>query len=236
MLALMKLELRKHNIRTYIISAFALFVVMLGFIYLFAYVPQFDPNDADLYLFAGYHNIIPLFGVINMTVFCVLAAVMHSRFIIEEYTEKRVIRLFSYPVKRGSVFFSKVMVVSLFTIITMSLCNIFIFSIFGLSEWFAPLVDERITASFILEAVKTTILMSISAAGLSIIAMGIGFIQKSVPTTIISAVLLCSIFCNIVAGSLSSSDMPVILAILLAILCGILIIGLVSKKINRMEA
>ncbi|GIN73416.1 ABC transporter permease [Bacillus sp. J14TS2] len=236
MLTLMKLELRKHNIRTYLISASTLFVIMLGFIYLFAYVPKFDPNDSDLYLFAGYNNIIPLFGVINMTVFCVLAAVMYSRFVIEEYTGKRVIRLFSYPIKRGRVFFSKVMVVSLFTIIAMIVCNTLIFSIFGLSETFTPLVDERITSAFIMESVKTTLMMSISAAGLSSIAMGIGFIQKSIPTTIISAVLLCSLFCNIVAGSLASSNVPVILSMTLATLCGFAVIGLVMKKINRMEA
>ncbi|WP_066193373.1 MULTISPECIES: ABC transporter permease [Gracilibacillus] len=236
MVALMKLELRKHHINTYLIAALVLTMVMLAFIYLFAYVPQFDPNDADLHLFVGYQNIISLFGVIHMTVFCILASVMYTRFVIDEYTGKRVIRLFSYPVKRGKVFFSKVLVISLFTMITMLISSILIFSIFGLSETISPIVDERMTVAFITKAIKTTIVLAIAAASLSIIAMGIGFIQRSVPTTIISAILLSSIFCNIVAGTLSTSDTPIILAMILAILGGVFVVGMLAKKINQMEA
>ncbi|MBS4201678.1 ABC transporter permease [Bacillus sp. FJAT-49732] len=231
---LMKLELKRNNIRTYLISTFVIAIIMLGFIYLFAYVPQFDPNDADLGLFVGYNNIISLFGVINMTVFCVLSSVVYSRFIIEEYMGKRVILLFSYPINRGKIFISKILVVSLFTIISMILCNILIFVIFGLSETISPLVNERITFEIITKAIKTTIIMAVSATGLSIIAMGIGFIRKSIPTTIISAFLLCSLLCNIVAGTLTS-DTPIFVFMVITILGGIIVTSIVMKKVNCME-
>lgn len=82
---LMKLEFKKNTIRQYTKASAIVIVVMIGLIYLFAYVPQFDPNDPDLFIFEGYNNVIKLYGVVNMTVFCVFACVMYSRVIIETY-------------------------------------------------------------------------------------------------------------------------------------------------------
>ena len=95
MKTLIRLELRRTNFRTYVISALIIAVIMLGFLYLFAYAPMLETNDADMKIFSGYENLIPLYGVLNMTVFCVLAAVIYSKIIIEEYSGKRPILLFS---------------------------------------------------------------------------------------------------------------------------------------------
>lgn len=234
MFDLMKLEIKRNKIRTYIIATIVISICMLGLIYLFAYVPQLEPNDPDMKLFAGYNNIISLFSVLTMFGFCVLSSVMYSRFVIEEYTGKRVILLFSYPISRVRIFISKVAVVSLFTIISMSICNITVFSVFGITEKICPLVNESITLEIIIKAVKTTFVMAVSAAGLGIISMGIGFIQKSVPTTIISAVLLCSLLCNIVVATLTS-DIPVIIFMAATIMAGIIVTNILMRKINYME-
>ena len=53
MLDLMKLELKRNRLRTYLISTAVTFLLVLGFTYLFAYVPRFNPVEADLLLFAG---------------------------------------------------------------------------------------------------------------------------------------------------------------------------------------
>ena len=45
MIKLLKLELKKQNIRTYIISSIIVSIVMLGFLFLFAYAPQIYSND-----------------------------------------------------------------------------------------------------------------------------------------------------------------------------------------------
>ena len=95
MKTLIRLELRRTNFRTYVISALIIAVIMLGFLYLFAYAPMLETNDADMKIFSGYENLIPLYGVLNMTVFCVLAAVIYSKIIIEEYSGKRPLLLFS---------------------------------------------------------------------------------------------------------------------------------------------
>src|SRR5690625_644877 len=134
MIHLMKLEIQKNNMRPYIYASIIITVTMIGLIYLFAYAPHLEPNDPDLFIFAGYDNVIQLYGVVNMTVFCVLSCVIYSRFIIEAYKEKQLILLFSYPVNRKKILFSKIFIVSLFISLSMIICNVIVFGIFLLTE------------------------------------------------------------------------------------------------------
>ena len=71
--------------------------------------------------------------------------------------------------------------------------------------------------------------LAILAAGLGIISMWIGFRRKSVPVTIVSAVILCSLISNI-----GMSIFLIIAAFIAAAVSTMAIIELLSK-INRME-
>lgn len=231
---LIRLELKRNKIRTYVISSLIIAITMLGFLYLFAYAPMLEPNDKDMAIFSGYNNLIPLFGVLNMAVFCVLSAVMYSKFIIEDYSGKRPILLFSYPVSRKKIVLSKLSVVCGFTIISMVISNIAIFLIFGITENFIHLVSESFTFSIMMQAVETTLVMAFIAASIGVGAVGIGFIKKSVPTTIVSAVLIASIMCNIVANTTSSRITMYIFAAVM-ILIGTITSVILIKKVNAME-
>ncbi|MEC2075826.1 ABC transporter permease [Metabacillus fastidiosus] len=234
MIKMIKLELRRNNIRTYVIASIVIAVVMLGFLYLFAYAPKLEPNDKDLEIFLGYNNLIPLFGVLNMAAFCVLSAVMYSKFIIEDYSGKRPILLFSYPISRKKILFSKLSVVSIFTIFSMIMSNFIIFLIFGITEQSMNLASEEFTVAIMLQAIKITVVMAIIAASIGIIAMSIGFIKKSVPTTIVSAVLLASLMCNIVANTTSSMTFMYIFSLIM-VFAGILFSLNLIHKVNLME-
>src|SRR5690625_3762343 len=95
MIHLIKLEIQKSNLRTYVHASIFITITMIGLIYLFAYAPQLEPIDPDLLIFAGYDNVIKLYGLVNMTVFCVFSCVIYSRLIIEAYKGKQLILLFS---------------------------------------------------------------------------------------------------------------------------------------------
>ena len=234
MKTLFKLELQKNIIRTYVAASLIIAFTMLGFLYLFAYAPMLDPNDKDMAIFSGYHNLIPLFGVLNMAVFCVLAAVMYSKFIIEDYTGKRIILLFSYPVSRKKIMLSKLGIVYLFTVISMVASNIAIFLVFGLTEQFIHLINESFTLFILAQAIEITRIMSFIAAITGIIAAGIGFVKKSVPTMIESAVLIASLMCNIVVNATANKAVLYLLAIVILTIAFIVSI-LLMKQVNRME-
>lgn len=234
MKTLIELEWRKHNIRTYLIAVLIMAVAMLGFLYLFAYAPLLEPNDQDMAIFSGYANLIPLFGVLNMAVFCVLSAVMHAKFIIEAYTGKRVILLFSYPVSRKKMLLSKLGATGMFTILSMVISNLAIYVIFGVSEQFIPLVRERFTFSILLRAMETTLVMSLVAASTGIVAAAMGFVRKSVPAAIVSAILMASLICNVAVNAVSSKAFMYIVAIAMtamAAACSMLLM----RKVAMME-
>lgn len=234
MKTLIRLELKRNKIRTYGIASLMIAITMLGFLYLFAYAPMLEPNDKDMAIFSGYNNLIPLFGVLNMAVFCVLSAVMYSKFIIEDYSGKRPILLFSYPVSRQKIVLSKLSVVCGFTIISMVVSNLIIFLIFGVTENFAHLVSGNFTFSIMLQAVETTLVMAFIAASIGVVAVGIGFIKKSVPTTIVSAVLIASLMCNIVVNT-TSSRITMYLFATIMILIGAIFGVFLIKKVTVME-
>ena len=234
MKTLIRLELKKNKINTYIIASLIIAITMLGFLFLFAYAPMLEPNDKDMAIFSGYNNLIPLFGVFNMAVFCVMSSVMYSKFVIEDYSGKRPILLFSYPVSRKKVVLSKLFIVCGFTVISMFINNFIIFLIFGITENFIHLVGKNFTFHIILQIAENTIIMSIIAANIGIIAVGAGFIKKSVPTTIVSAVLLASLMCNIVVNA-SINKVAIYVLTVIMVIIGIVCSGFLIKKINIME-
>lgn len=231
---LIKLELKRNKIRTYIIAGFIIAITMTCFLYLFAYAPMLEPDDADMAIFSSYDNIIPLFAVLNMAAYCVLSAVMYSKLIIEDYSGKRPVLLFSYPVSRKKVMLAKLFVVSIFTIISMIAGNLIIYLIFGVTERFLHLAAQDFTFSVLLLALETTFIMSLIASSIGLIAVGIGFIKKSVPTTIISAVLAASLLCNIVAGTASGRVVMYITAAFM-IFAGALSSSLMLRNVESME-
>ena len=169
-----------------------------------------------------------------MAVFCVMSSVMYSKFVIEDYSGKRPILLFSYPVSRKKIILSKLSVVSGVTIISMIVSNLLVFMTFGITENFIHLVGKDFTLSIMLKVVENTLIMSLIAASIGIVAVGIGFIKKSIPTTIVSAVLIASLMCNIVINtSLSRVTMYVLTTVMIFV--GIVFSIFLIKKVNVLE-
>ena len=213
MIKLLKLELKKQNIRTYIISSIIVSIVMLGFLFLFAYAPQIDSNDKDLSFFAGYKNIISLFSMFNMFVFAVLGSVMYSKFIVEDYMDNKLILLFSYPIPRKKVLLSKIMLIGGFVILAMILSLLFNFVTFISLDYFLKWMNDSFSMAFFVELIEKSILMTISAFCVSFFACALGFIKKSVPTTIVSAMILSSMLSN--SGVSNNKSLIYIFAIIL---------------------
>jgi hypothetical protein len=232
MIKLLKLELKKQNIRTYIISSIIVSIVMLGFLFLFAYAPQIDSNDKDLSFFAGYKNIISLFSMFNMFVFAVLGSVMYSKFIVEDYMDNKLILLFSYPIPRKKVLLSKIMLIGGFVILAMILSLLFNFVTFISLDYFLKWMNDSFSMAFFVELIEKSILMTISAFCVSFFACALGFIKKSVPTTIVSAMILGSMLSN--SGVSNNKSLIYIFAIILICLTVGSFVYLLNK-VQKME-
>ena len=116
----------------------------------------------------------------------------------------------------------------------MIVSNLLVFMTFGITENFIHLVGKDFTLSIMLKVVENTLIMSLIAASIGIVAVGIGFIKKSIPTTIVSAVLIASLMCNIVINaSLSRVTMYVLTTVMIFV--GIVFSIFLIKKVNVME-
>lgn len=229
MLNLIKLELKKNNIRTYLFSTAVITVVMLGFLYLFAAIPLIEPSSSEATAFSSYIDVIGLTSLLNMVTFCVLSAVMYSHFVIGDYTGKRALLLFSYPVNRKKVFLSKIVLISIFTSVGFLISNLIIFTVFAMTESVFPLMKDTFTSKLIIYILLQTGSMAILSTGLGIISMGIGFSRKSVPITIVSAVILCSLISNVGMSTF------IIIAAFVVVLGSAIVIRVLLDKVNLME-
>ena len=231
---LIKLEITKNKFQTYIVTVCIITAVMLGLLCLLAHVSRLDSADKDMFIFSNYTTLLPLFSVLNMTVFSVLASVMYTKFVLEDYSPKQVILLFSYPIKRGRILLAKVSLISSYIFFTMIISSFLIFSLFAIIENSFHLLTGEVTASFVADIAVITVLQALNASSIGLIACSIAFPKKSIPTAIISAVLLSSIFCNVVFNLSANGTIIIFLSFFMLIISAFFLIFLV-QKVNTME-
>jgi ABC-type transport system involved in multi-copper enzyme maturation permease subunit len=231
---LINLELRRNKIRTYILAALCITVGILGLLYLFAATPYMETDDADMAEFMNYADIMVSAAIVNMAAFCILSAVMHSRFVIEEYRGSKAILLFSYPVSRKKVFLSKLALVSITTIIGLIVSDLIVFSVFLGTESVFSLVGDKVTSSLLVQLIILTFVASALAVAIGVISMAIGFQKKSSQITVVSAVVLVAVFCSMISNIGASGVLAVAIGIVLLI--AVIVAGRLVAKLNWMEA
>ena len=168
----------------------------------------------------------------NMFVFAVLGSVMYSKFIVEDYMDNKLILLFSYPIPRKKVLLSKIMLIGGFVILAMILSLLFNFVTFISLDYFLKWMNDSFSMAFFVELIEKSILMTISAFCVSFFACALGFIKKSVPTTIVSAMILSSMLSN--SGVSNNKSLIYIFAIILICLTVGSFVYLLNK-VQKME-
>jgi ABC-type transport system involved in multi-copper enzyme maturation permease subunit len=238
----MKLELRRNNIKTYITASLVICAVTIGLLYVLAYAPHEIPDDAEVMEFFGnYSNLFTMVLTLSMLAYSILSSVMQSRFVIEEYKDKRAVLLFSYPVSRTKILFAKLAVVFLFTVAAMIVSNLLAFGIFSVSESLMPLVGGGLSMPIVLDGMRLSVVLSVAAAGIGSISAGIGFfVNRSVPATIVSSMVLVSIISNLALNAVFTSskgngNVLFVVSMLIAVAAGAVSACLLASKIKNME-
>lgn len=227
---MMKLEMKRNHLGSYVTASIIFGIVLIGFMYFVAYVAQVE-NEPD---FQTYPNIFLFTTIVSMIVFSVLSSVMYSRFVIEEYSGTRLVLLFSYPVNRKKVLLAKVGLVVLFTTVAMIICNIPAVLIFSLTESFIPIVSDTLSIGLLMSIIKMILVLSISVNGICIIAMRIGFVKKSIPTTMVTSFILSAVYANAMIGSFGN-DAILFSLLTLVVAVSTFILWELMNKVNSME-
>ena len=228
------LELKRNSLRSYHAAALISAAGLLALLYLFAVMPRLDQAETGMDMFLSYRGLVGLSNIIGMAIFAVLSSVMSARFIVEEYAGKRAVLLFSYPVSRRSIFFTKLGMVFSYTAAAMFLCGTIVYGIFYTTEAIRPICADEISAAIIIYSFLSLICYSLLAGILGVIALWFGFGKRSVTVTIVAAVIIAVISCQIMAVTMTSLVGVIVLLVAGGIAAVIAIKNLIDQ-VEKME-
>lgn len=183
MLKLIRLEMKKTNFTFYIQRALVASIVITGFLFVMLYFDRdLIPTGSEEFLF--------ITDSITRMVFIIFSGVLISKLIIEEYNNKTMTLMFTYPIERKKILIAKLLIIISFTFLSIVITKILALATLSILTNYLHFINENITLSMIFEHFKNTILYDFSASGVSLVALSFGMKQMSVRTTIVASVII----------------------------------------------
>ncbi|MDA1535119.1 MULTISPECIES: ABC transporter permease [Bacillus] len=192
MLHLMKLELKKFKLGWYVKRAIIANIVILALMIFVSIIAQVE-GDAEI---RNPETILLMASTIVRATFIVFGSVLIARLIIGEYKNKTILLMFSYPINRKKMMASKLAIAAIVTFITVIVSNILVVGVFfGIDSYFSILPNSFTVDQLVQEGIKL-VPLAIATAGMSLIPLYFGMRKRSVPTTIVSSLIVVSIAMN----------------------------------------
>ncbi|EMY5505625.1 ABC transporter permease [Bacillus sp. FSL L8-0642] len=192
MLRLMKLELKKFKLGWYVKGAVIANIAILALMTFTSIVAQVegDPEIRDPQM------ILLMASTLVRATFIIFGSVLIARLIISEYKNKTILLMFSYPINRRKMMSSKLAITATLTFLTVILSNILVVGVFfGIDSYFSILPNPFTVDQLTQEGIKL-VPLAIATAGMSLIPLYFGMRKRSVPTTIVSSLIVVSIAMN----------------------------------------
>jgi len=188
MTKLIRLELRKLKWRNLLLWA----AVADLLIALWVLGSDFPSNGIRTYdrAFASIASYVGL-------VFLVFAGVLMAKIVIDEYRNKTVAVLYSYPVPRRSIMTAKLVVVGGWTFLSTLLSNASIVALFLWLNESQQYVATALTGGRAAEELARMLIFAAGAAGISMIPLYFGMLRKTMPAMLVSAFVLSNIAISI---------------------------------------
>lgn len=192
MLHLMKLELKKFKLGWYVKRAIIANIVILALMIFVSIIAQVE-GDAEI---RNPETILLMASTIVRATFIVFGSVLIARLIIDEYKNKTILLMFSYPINRKKMMASKLAITAIVTFITVIVSNILVVGVFfGIDSYFSILPNSFTVDQLMQEGIKL-VPLAIATAGMSLIPLYFGMRKRSVPTTIVSSLIVVTIAMN----------------------------------------
>ncbi|MNO43097.1 ABC-2 family transporter protein [compost metagenome] len=189
MLKLIQLEIRKNKLfgmlKGVAIANLAMFAFMIMVIYI-------DKNESGGE-FKSYADMFEGVYIFTKATFIIFASVVLSKLVIDEYKNNTITLLFMYPISRKKLMGAKIIIVFLFTLISIFVSDILLNALLIGINSFTHVIPGQLDLKVIPSELIRIGADAIYAAGMGLIPLYIGMRKKSVPATIVTAVLLVSL-------------------------------------------
>ncbi|MEX3747865.1 MULTISPECIES: ABC transporter permease [Lysinibacillus] len=230
MLKLLRLEWKKNCIAGYFKGLISCIVGILAAVVLMAL------GSGDEQVFRDYTDFMSLTNILIRIVFIIFSSVILSRLVIDEYKNKTVQLLFTYPLKRKKIILAKLSLVFGFCffsiIIATFMINIAVYFLNPMMNLF----DTPVEIQEMVATIPSTFVNAFMMAGVSLIPLYFGMRRKSTASTITSAVLIGFVINATVSNGDSSTSLfqfvgvPVIMCLL-----GLIIGYLSYYKVDKVD-
>ncbi|MCU5379686.1 ABC transporter permease [Bacillus cereus] len=209
MLHLMKLELKKFKLGWYVRGAIIANIAILALMIFTSIVAQVEGDreirDPQMMLLTA--------STLVRATFIIFGSVLIARLIISEYKNKTILLMFSYPINRRKMMSSKLAIIAIVTFITVILSNILVVGVFfGIDSYFSILPNSFTIDQLTQEGINL-VPLAIATAGISLIPLYFGMRKRSVPTTIVSSLIVVSIAINNTPMFSTATFLPLQLAL-----------------------
>ncbi|MFE6170287.1 ABC transporter permease [Viridibacillus arvi] len=232
MFKLMKLEWKKNQLSGYFKGLVFSILGILAAVCLMAWGSKVE----DDLMFRDYTEFMSLTNIFIRIVFIIFSSVILSRIVIDEYRNKTIQLLFSYPLKRKKLMQAKLSIVFGFCffsiIIATFIISVIIYFLNPMLEFFAT----PMSLSEIIATVPTTFISAFMISGVSLIPLYFGMRKKSTATTITSAVIISFLINgNVSSGGSQVSLFQFIVVPITLCLLGLLIGYLSYHKVEKID-
>lgn len=188
MLKLMKLELKKHKMGWYLRGAL---IANLCVIVITTILPYIDQELESA--FSSFDEVFTAMSILVRVIFVIFAAVLIGKLIINEYNNKTISVLFTYPVPRKKLITAKILLIMGITLFTLLISNILVIFAFLVLNSMLHILPGAPSKDLLLHQGFNILIQGLSAVGISMVPLYFGMRKKSVSTTIVSAIILISL-------------------------------------------
>lgn len=227
-LNLMRLEMKKYHIGSYIKRAIFADFVILAVIFMLLFITKVE-GDQD---FRTYQTAFGLIDTFVRVVFIIFGSVLIAKFIIGEFKYKTITVAFMYPINRKKLIASKLGIVVLFTFSAIIFSTIFITAIFSVVSSYFQLLPDVVTFSSVIQRIPAVVMNAVSASCIALIPLYFGMRKYSIPATIVSSILIAMVVSSN-SGNFTLYDI-IFIPITLAII-GISVAYLSFRNIEKID-
>lgn len=189
MLKLIKLEMKKFKLWNYWKAVFVCNIAFVALLSMMLFV-EIDDERMPLESFGMATSVI---GAMVRTTFTIFASIIIVKLIIDEYKNKSIDVLFSYPIKRKKIISAKLTIVFVFTFVNVLFSTLFLEGLVYLADLNFNILPGVIKSGEISRDLLTAFMTAIATAGISLIPLLFGMLRKSATATIVSSILIASI-------------------------------------------
>ncbi|MGG1221019.1 ABC transporter permease [Priestia endophytica] len=186
MLKLMKLEYQKHHLSQYFKMVAIWILVIFGLVALMGWGSRKEIEP----MFPTYTDFMTLTNIFIRIVFITFSAVLLSRLVIDEYKNKTIHLLFTYPLQRKKLMQAKLLIVLIFCFVSIVMATFVISLLIFLVSPHLYLVENPVKMNEIISTIPSTLINAFMMAGISLIPLFFGMRKKSTAATITWAVII----------------------------------------------